>query len=438
MSTAASPDVVRSERPGGVHYRLPEHPRYFLFAWSLLTGIGCLLVLFFCGMPRQSPLVVLVPVGVRLVTWQGSRRQALDPAMVQAGEMLFHHEWKPNDPLAGGDGLGPVYNATSCVACHNQGGAGGAGGREHNVTTFVVTEKRPDNARAVPREGVVHADAVNCPPDTLKHVHPQLPEISKPTLSLLLNPSGEPADKDSPRIHFREGVHLSQRNTTALFGARLIDALPDRVLIDNERQQQLKLGAMSDRGINKLLARKRSPVGRALRLADGIAVAEWADVKPGETEPRRLIFSEKFACPVSGFSITEIEPKLFSFNSPAGACPACDGLGMKLGFDSDLVVPDKDRTLHKGAIAPWAKGPSPLYTQTLQALARHYGFSMDEPWWKLPEEARRVVLEGSGKDKIRFVYDDDHHRHRLEQVVEKMMIDSLGPLIYSRLVGRPR
>ncbi|MBV8681280.1 MAG: excinuclease ABC subunit UvrA [Caulobacteraceae bacterium] len=159
----------------------------------------------------------------------------------------------------------------------------------------------------------------------------------------------------------------------------------------------------------------------ALRLADGIAVAEWADVKSGETEPRRIIFSEKFACPVSGFSIPEIEPKLFSFNSPAGACPACDGLGMKLGFDSDLVVPDKDRTLHKGAIAPWAKGPSPLYTQTLQALARHYGFSMDEPWWKLPEEARRVVLEGSGKEKIRFVYDDNARKYEVTKTFEGVL-----------------
>jgi excinuclease ABC subunit A len=159
----------------------------------------------------------------------------------------------------------------------------------------------------------------------------------------------------------------------------------------------------------------------ALRLADGIAVAEWADVKPGEAEPRRLIFSEKFACPVSGFSISEIEPKLFSFNSPAGACPACDGLGLKLGFDADLVVPDKDRTLHKGAIAPWAKGPSPLYTQTLQALARHYGFSMDEPWWKLPEEARRVVLEGSDKDKIRFVYDDNARKYEVTKTFEGVM-----------------
>ncbi len=159
----------------------------------------------------------------------------------------------------------------------------------------------------------------------------------------------------------------------------------------------------------------------ALRLADGIAVAEWADVAEGETEPRRLIFSEKFACPVSGFTITEIEPRLFSFNNPAGACPACDGLGMKLAFDADRVIPDKDKTLHKGAVGPWAKGPSPLYTQTLQALARHYGFSMDEPWWKLSDEARNVVLHGSGKDKIKFVYDDNARKYEVNKTFEGVL-----------------
>jgi len=164
---------------------------------------------------------------------------------------------------------------------------------------------------------------------------------------------------------------------------------------------------------------------QSLRLADGIAVAEWADVPKdesgGETEPRRLLFSEKFACPVSGFTIAEIEPKLFSFNSPAGACPACDGLGMKLKFTADLVVPDKDKTLHKGAISPWAKGPSPLYTQTLQALARHYGFSMDEPWWKLSEQAHDVVLRGSGSDKIQFVYDDNARKYEVNKTFEGVL-----------------
>ncbi|HEY0646360.1 excinuclease ABC subunit UvrA [Phenylobacterium sp.] len=159
----------------------------------------------------------------------------------------------------------------------------------------------------------------------------------------------------------------------------------------------------------------------ALKLAEGIAVAEWADMAEGETEPKRLLFSEKFACPVSGFTISEIEPRLFSFNNPYGACPVCDGLGAKLAFDPDMIVPDKDKSLHKGAISPWAKGPSPLYTQTLQALSRHYGFSMDEPFWKLPDQAKQVVLYGSGDEKIRFIYDDNARKYEVNKTFEGVL-----------------
>ena len=170
-----------------------------------------------------------------------------------------------------------------------------------------------------------------------------------------------------------------------------------------------------------LEARLADSIEQALRLADGIAVAEWANLEEGETEPRRLLFSEKFACPVSGFTISEIEPRLFSFNNPFGACPACDGLGQKLAFDADLVVPDKDRTLHKGAVAPWSRGPSPLYTQTLQALARHYGFSMDQPWHALPETARQVVLYGTGSEKVKFTYDDQARKYEVSKPFEGVL-----------------
>jgi excinuclease ABC subunit A len=178
-----------------------------------------------------------------------------------------------------------------------------------------------------------------------------------------------------------------------------------------------------DRLVTKpgLESRYADSLETALRLADGIAVAEWADRAEGETEPRRLIFSEKFACPVSGFTISEVEPRLFSFNNPYGACPACDGLGAKLAFDPDMIVPDKDKSLHKGAVAPWAKGPSPLYTQTLQALSRHYDFSMDVPWWKLPEPAKNVVLYGSGAEKVRFVYDDNARKYEVNKTFEGVL-----------------
>jgi excinuclease ABC subunit A len=141
----------------------------------------------------------------------------------------------------------------------------------------------------------------------------------------------------------------------------------------------------------------------ALGLSEGIAIAEFAD-QDGE----RVIFSAKFACPVSGFTIEEIEPRLFSFNNPYGACPECDGLGTELFFEPDLVVPDETLSLARGAIAPWARtsASSPYYQQTLESLARAYRQPMTKPWKSLPEAFRNIVLYGSGEDEITFTYDD--------------------------------
>ena len=144
----------------------------------------------------------------------------------------------------------------------------------------------------------------------------------------------------------------------------------------------------------------------ALELADGIAIAESADKKADKDAPQRTIFSAKFACPVSGFTIDEIEPRLFSFNAPAGACPQCDGLGTEMIFDEELVVPDGALALNGGAIAPWSKGTSPYYAQTLQALARHYKFKITVPWDELDEEARHIILYGTGDEDIKFIYAD--------------------------------
>ena len=120
----------------------------------------------------------------------------------------------------------------------------------------------------------------------------------------------------------------------------------------------------------------------------------------------RLVFSEKFACPVSGFTIPEIEPRLFSFNNPFGACPKCGGLGVEQHIDADLVISDKERTLRKGAIAPWAKSSSPYYVQTLTALGKHYKFTLDTKWKDLPKKTQDAILYGSGDTDIRFSYDD--------------------------------
>ncbi|MFG1419184.1 excinuclease ABC subunit UvrA [Xanthobacter sp. V0B-10] len=156
----------------------------------------------------------------------------------------------------------------------------------------------------------------------------------------------------------------------------------------------------------------------ALALADGIAVAEFADEKDETGAPRRILFSEKFACPVSGFTIPEIEPRLFSFNNPFGACPACDGLGVEQTIDADLVVPDRMRSLKQGAIAPWAKSTSPYYGQTLDALAKHYQFKLNVPWCDLPQKARDVLLYGSEGEKITFSYNDGMRAYDTEKSFE--------------------
>jgi len=122
--------------------------------------------------------------------------------------------------------------------------------------------------------------------------------------------------------------------------------------------------------------------------------------------PERILFSEKFACPVSGFTIPEIEPRLFSFNNPYGACPACGGLGVEQHVDEDLVIPDKELTLRRGAIAPWARSSSPYYIQTLTALGKHYKFSLDTKWKDLPKKTQAAILHGSGEDEIKFSYED--------------------------------
>jgi excinuclease ABC subunit A len=156
----------------------------------------------------------------------------------------------------------------------------------------------------------------------------------------------------------------------------------------------------------------------ALGLADGLLVVEFADEKEKDGKARQMMLSSKFACPVSGFTITEIEPRLFSFNNPHGACPECDGLGVQNYFDEALVVPDETLTLKKGAVAPWAKSSSPYYLQTLEALARHYKFSMNDAWEDLPKKARDVILHGSGEEVIKFTYDDGMRRYDTKKEFE--------------------
>jgi excinuclease ABC subunit A len=171
-----------------------------------------------------------------------------------------------------------------------------------------------------------------------------------------------------------------------------------------------------------IAARLADSFETALELANGIAIVEFADEAVGNeaignrnarlptadlpTAAKRITFSSKFACPVSGFTIPEIEPRLFSFNNPFGACPVCGGLGSEQRVDADLVVPDPKQTLRKGAVAPWARSTSPYYQQTLEALGKHYKFRMDTPFESLPKRAQEVILYGSDEEPIRFSYDD--------------------------------
>ncbi|MFL6758701.1 excinuclease ABC subunit UvrA [Sphingomonas sp.] len=169
----------------------------------------------------------------------------------------------------------------------------------------------------------------------------------------------------------------------------------------------------------------------ALKLADGLAFLDPADPVEGAAEsesgmkldyapPGRIVFSEKFACPVSGFTIAEIEPRLFSFNAPQGACPACDGLGEKLVFDEDLVVPNHALSIRKGAVVPWAKSnpPSPYYMQVLSSLARAYDFELDVPWKDLPEEAQRVILFGTGGRPVTLRFIDGKRSYEVKKPFE--------------------
>ena len=153
----------------------------------------------------------------------------------------------------------------------------------------------------------------------------------------------------------------------------------------------------------------------ALDLADGIAILETA---PSEGDPERHTFSEKFACPVSGFTIPEIEPRLFSFNAPFGACPDCDGLGVELFFDENLVVPDSTLKIYDGALAPWRKGKSPYFLQTIEAIAKHYEFDKNTKWKDLPAHVQQVFLYGSGEEEIPFRYDEGGRVYQVSRVFE--------------------
>ena len=154
----------------------------------------------------------------------------------------------------------------------------------------------------------------------------------------------------------------------------------------------------------------------ALNLSDGLAAIEDHTTK--NKDPEREMFSSKFACPVSGFTIDEIEPRLFSFNNPYGACPECDGIGTDLSVDPNLVIPNSGLTINGGAIAPWSLTNSPYFRQICNSLANHYDFSLDVPWHKLTKKIQNILLFGSGEDVIKFNYDDGYRVQSSKKIFE--------------------
>ncbi|TPL55652.1 excinuclease ABC subunit UvrA [Mesorhizobium sp. B2-4-2] len=180
-----------------------------------------------------------------------------------------------------------------------------------------------------------------------------------------------------------------------------------------------------------LATRLADSMETALKLAEGLAVAEFADkpldasqtgedsVNKSKNETHeRILFSEKFACPVSGFTIPEIEPRLFSFNNPFGACPTCDGLGSQRAIDPNLVVPDENVSLRDGAVSPWAKSTSPYYVQTLEALGKAYSFKLGDKFKDLSREAQEAILRGTGEREITFQYDDGLRSYKTTKTFE--------------------
>jgi excinuclease ABC subunit A len=230
----------------------------------------------------------------------------------------------------------------------------------------------------------------------------------------------------APVVRGRKGEYKKDILSYKRRGFRKIKI--DDVLYDIEKSPNLDkklkhdISVLVDRIIlnSKLGNRLAESVEAAVNLSNGLVFVEFED----ETLPQKfrkiekLIYSTKFACPESGFTIEEIEPRLFSFNSPYGACEECEGIGMKLNVDPNLVIPDDRKSIGDGAIEPWAKSTTLYYAQTLASIAKHYGISLDEKWKKLPKKIKDVILFGSDEEEIKFNYDDGYEKYSHKKTFE--------------------
>ncbi|MBC7158648.1 MAG: excinuclease ABC subunit A, partial [Porphyrobacter sp.] len=206
------------------------------------------------------------------------------------------------------------------------------------------------------------------------------------------------------RLAVREGIEtrLADSFETAL---KLADGLAYVDLADSTVESVIPAKA----GI--------SPGGAQPNATPAPAGSKGGNLKGAGLPPNRIVFSEKFACPVSGFTLEEVEPRLFSFNAPQGACPTCDGLGEKQLFDPLLIVPNPALSLKQGAIVPWAKSnpPSPYYMQVLASLAAHLGFDLATPWADLAQEHRHAILFGTGGKKVPLTFRDGRKSYTVDK-----------------------
>ena len=230
----------------------------------------------------------------------------------------------------------------------------------------------------------------------------------------------------APVVRGRKGEYKKDILSYKRRGFRKIKI--DNVLYDIEKSPNLDkklkhdISVLVDRIVlnSKLGNRLAESIETAVNLSNGLVFVEYED----ETLPQKfrkiekLIYSTKFACPESGFTIEEIEPRLFSFNSPYGACEECEGIGMKLNVDPNLVIPDERKSIADGAIEPWAKSTTLYYAQTLASIAKHYSFSLDEKWKKLPKKIKDVILYGSDEEEIKFNYDDGYEKYSHKKTFE--------------------
>ncbi|MCC0052799.1 MAG: excinuclease ABC subunit UvrA [Rhodobiaceae bacterium] len=290
--------------------------------------------------------------------------------------------------------------------------------RNPRSTVGTVTEIYDYMRLLFARVGIPYSPATGLPIEsqTVSQMVDRLMELAEGTRLYLLAPIVR-GRKGEYRKEFAE---LMKRGFQRVKVDGTFHELPDVPALDKKLKHDIDV--VVDRVVIRgdIASRLADSLETALHLAEGLAVAEFADETDDQGNPRRTIFSEKFACPVSGFTIAEIEPRLFSFNSPHGACPTCDGLGTQLQFEAGLVVPDENLSMADGAVLPWAKtgNSSPYYAQTLQAIARHYKAKMTTPWADLPQQVRDTVLYGSGSDKILFVYDDGLRQYETEKTFE--------------------